>query len=123
MKHNAGASLLDLGDGVACLEFHTKMNVIGGDQLGLLRDSLEEVRKNFLGLVIGNQGPHFSAGANLFLVLMQIQNQDWEELDFMIRGFQKSTSTLRQFEKPSSTGRTCSRSLPSSRSKASGSAP
>ena len=100
VKHNAGASLLDLGDGVACLEFHTKMNVIGGDQLGLLRDSLEEVRKNFLGLVIGNQGPHFSAGANLFLLLMQIQNQDWEEIDGMIRAFQKSTSTLRQFEKP-----------------------
>jgi 3-hydroxyacyl-CoA dehydrogenase len=97
---NPGASLLDLGDGVACLEFHTKMNVIGGDQLGMLRDSLEEVRKNFAGLVIGNQGPHFSAGANLMLVTTQIQNQDWDELDLMIRNFQKATSTLRQFEKP-----------------------
>jgi 3-hydroxyacyl-CoA dehydrogenase len=100
VRSNPGASLVDLGDGVACLEFHTKMNVIGGDQLGLLKESLEEVRKNFLGLVIGNQGPHFSAGANLFLVLMQIQNQEWDELDLMIRNFQKATSTLRQFEKP-----------------------
>jgi 3-hydroxyacyl-CoA dehydrogenase len=100
VRHNSGASLVDLGDGVACLEFHTKMNVIGGDQMGMLKESLEEVRKNFLGLVIGNEGPHFSAGANLFLVLMQIQNQDWEELDLMIRGFQQATSTLRQFEKP-----------------------
>jgi 3-hydroxyacyl-CoA dehydrogenase len=100
VRHNAGASLVDLGDGVACLEFHTKMNVIGGDQLGMLRESLEEVRKNFAGLVIGNQGQHFSAGANLMLILTQIQNQDWEEMDLMIRTFQKATSTLRQFEKP-----------------------
>ena len=76
------------------------MNVIGGDQLGLLRESLEEVRRNFAGLVIGNQGLHFSAGANLTLILTQIQNQDWDEIDLMIRNFQKGTSTLRQFEKP-----------------------
>ncbi len=100
VRHNPGASLVDLGDGVACLEFHTKMNVIGGDQMGMLRESLEEVRKNFSGLVIGNQGQHFSAGANLMLILTQIQNQDWEEMDLMIRTFQKATSTLRQFEKP-----------------------
>jgi 3-hydroxyacyl-CoA dehydrogenase len=97
---NPGASLLDLGDGVACLEFHTKMNVIGGDQLGMLKQSLEEVSKNFVGLVIGNQGPHFSAGANLLLLTTQIQNQDWDEIDLSIRTFQKSTSSLRQFEKP-----------------------
>jgi 3-hydroxyacyl-CoA dehydrogenase len=100
VRHNPGASLVDLGDGVACLEFHTKMNVIGGDQLGMLKESLEEVRKNFAGLVIGNQGQHFSAGANLMLIITQIQNQDWEEIDLMIRTFQRATSTLRQFEKP-----------------------
>ena len=100
VRTNPGASLLDLGDGVACLEFHTKMNVIGSDQLGMLRDSLEEVRKNFVGLVIGNQGPHFSAGANLLMLMTQIQNDDWDEVDLSIRLFQKSTSTLRQFEKP-----------------------
>ncbi|MEK7707969.1 MAG: 3-hydroxyacyl-CoA dehydrogenase/enoyl-CoA hydratase family protein, partial [Verrucomicrobiota bacterium] len=100
VRSNPGASLVDLGDGVACLEIHTKMNVIGNDQLGMLRESLEEVRKNFTGLVIGNQGPHFSAGANLMLLTMQIQNQDWDEVDLMIRTFQKATSTLRQFEKP-----------------------
>jgi 3-hydroxyacyl-CoA dehydrogenase len=100
VRSNPGASLVDLGDGVACLEFHVKMNVIGGDQLALLRESLEEVRKNFAGLVIGNQGQHFSAGANLLLLTTQIQNQDWDEVDLMIRTFQKATSTLRQFEKP-----------------------
>src|SRR6266576_1808834 len=100
VRSNPGASLLDLGDGVACLEFHTKMNVIGGDQLGMLGESLEEVRKNFAGLVIGNQGPHFSAGANLLMLMTQIQNEDWDEVDLSIRLFQKATSSLRQFEKP-----------------------
>jgi 3-hydroxyacyl-CoA dehydrogenase len=100
VRGKPGASLVDLGDGVACLEFHTKMNVIGGDQLGLLKESLEEVSRNFAGLVIGNQGPHFSAGANLLLLTTQIQNQDWDEIDLAIRLFQKATSTLRQFEKP-----------------------
>jgi len=100
VRSNPGASLLDLGDGVACLEFHTKMNVIGGDQLGMLAQSLEEVRKNFVGLVIGNQGPHFSAGANILMLLTQIQNEDWDEVDQSIRLFQKATSSLRQFEKP-----------------------
>ena len=100
VRRNAGASLVDLGDGVACLEFHVKMNTIGGDQMGMLRESLEEVSKNFLGLVIGNQGPHFSAGANLFLLITQIQNGEWDEIDLMIRKFQKATSSLRQYEKP-----------------------
>ncbi len=100
VRSNPGASLVDLGDGVACLEFHSKMNTIGGDQLGMLRESLDEVRKNFAGLVIGNQGQHFSAGANLLLLITQIQNQDWDEIDLSIRSFQKATSTLRQFEKP-----------------------
>lgn len=97
---NPGASLVDLGDGVGCLEFHTKMNVIGGDQLGMLKQALAEVERNFAGLVIGNQGPHFSAGANLMLMLTQIQNQEWDEIDQSIRIFQQATSTLRQFEKP-----------------------
>ncbi len=100
VRSKPGASLVDLGDGVACLEFHTKMNIIGSDSLGMLKESLEEVRKNFAGLVIGNQGPHFSAGANLLLLTTQIQNQDWDEINLMIRVFQKATSTLRQFEKP-----------------------
>jgi 3-hydroxyacyl-CoA dehydrogenase len=91
---------VDLGDGVACLEFHSKMNTLAGDQLGMLKQSLEEVRKNFVGLVIGNQGQHFSAGANLLLFTTQIQNQDWDEIDLGVRTFQKATSTLRQFEKP-----------------------
>src|SRR5262245_6218414 len=71
IRSNAGASLRDLGDSVACLEFHSKMNAIGGDIVSMLSASLDEVNSNFRGLVIGNQGPHFSAGANLMLLMME----------------------------------------------------
>jgi 3-hydroxyacyl-CoA dehydrogenase len=94
------ASLVDLGDGVACLEFHTKMNVIGGETLALLREALEIVEKNFAGLVIGNQGPHFSAGANLREFAGHIEAGRWTDVERMLRQFQEATSTLRQFGKP-----------------------
>jgi 3-hydroxyacyl-CoA dehydrogenase len=100
VRANPGASLLDLGDGVACLEFHTKMNVIGAEQMAMWQDALEEVRKNFAGLVIGNQGEHFSAGANLKQIAAQIEAKQWNEIDRSIHLFQQATSTLRQFEKP-----------------------
>ncbi len=97
---NAEASLLDIGDGVACLEFHTKMNAIGPGILQMVNEALEEVRKNFVGLVIGNQGEHFSAGANIALLLMSIQNEEWEDIDWMVRSFQGATMALKYFEKP-----------------------
>lgn len=96
----AGASLLDLGDGVACLEFHGKMNVIGDEQLALLRDALDLVRRDFVGLVIGNQGPHFSAGANLRQFAERVSAGDWTAVERVLRQFQEATSTLRQFELP-----------------------
>ena len=88
IKKNSGASLIDLGDGVACLEFHSKMNAIGGDTLQMLKQSLAEVEKNFVGLVVGNQGANFCVGANLMLMLMEAQEENWEELDMMARVFQ-----------------------------------
>ncbi len=97
---NAEASLIDIGDGVACLEFHTKMNAIGPGILQMVHEALEEVRKNFVGLVIGNQGEHFSAGANIALLLMAIQNEEWEDIDWMVRSFQGATMALKYFEKP-----------------------
>lgn len=97
---NHGASLIDLGEGVACLEFHTKMNIIGNDQFTMVREALDIVREKFEGLVIGNQGEHFSAGANLNLVLGLIQNGDWSGLDQAVRTFQATTCSLRLFEKP-----------------------
>ena len=100
IKKNAGASLIDLGDGVACLEFHSKMNAIGGDTLQMLKQSLAEVEKNFLGLVVGNQGQNFCVGANLMLMLMEAQEENWDELDMMGRAFQASTMSLRYSPKP-----------------------
>jgi 3-hydroxyacyl-CoA dehydrogenase len=100
IRKNSGASLLDLGDGVACLEFHSKMNSIGGDTLEMLKIALTEVEKNFLGLVVGNQGTNFSVGANLMLMLMEAQDENWEELDMIGRFFQQSVMSLRYSPKP-----------------------
>ena len=75
VKKNAGASLIDIGDGVACLEFHSKMNAIGGDTLQMIKHSLAEVEKNFVGLVVANQGQNFSVGANLMLMLLEAQRR------------------------------------------------
>ena len=97
---NAGASLLNLGDGVACLEFHSKMNALGPEQLEIFEKAKEEVRKNFVGLVIGNQGPHFSAGVNLKLFVDHIQCKDWEGIDKLLARFQRATCGWAGFEKP-----------------------
>ena len=94
------ASLLDLGDGVACLEFHTKMNVIGEETLAVLRAALDIVERDFTGLVIGNQGSHFSAGANLREFAAHLEAGRWDALERMLRQFQEATSTLRQFSRP-----------------------
>jgi 3-hydroxyacyl-CoA dehydrogenase len=100
IKKNPGASLIDIGDGVACLEWHSKMNAIGGDNLQMLKFALTEVEKNFVGLVIGNQGTNFSVGANLMLMLMEAQEENWDELDMMGRAFQGSIMSLRYSPKP-----------------------
>ena len=100
IKKNAGASLIDIGDGVACLEFHSKMNAIGGDTLQMLKFALAEVEKNFVGLVVGNQGANFCVGANIMLMLMEAQDENWEDLDMMSRVFQNSTMSLRYSPKP-----------------------
>jgi 3-hydroxyacyl-CoA dehydrogenase len=100
IKKNSGASLIDIGDGVACLEWHSKMNAIGGDNLTMLKFALAEVEKNFAGLVVGNQGVNFCVGANLMLMLMEAQDENWEELDMMGRAFQSSIMSLRYSPKP-----------------------
>ena len=100
IKKNSGASLVDIGDGVACLEFHSKMNAIGGDTLQMLKFALSEVEKNFVGLVVGNQGTNFCVGANIMLMLMEAQEENLEELDMMARVFQNATMSLRYSPKP-----------------------
>ena len=100
IKKNSGASMIDLGDGVACVEFHSKMNSIGGDTLEMLRFAIAETEKNFVGLVVGNQGVNFSVGANLMLMLMEAQDENWEELEMIGRYFQSSVMSLRYSSKP-----------------------
>lgn len=100
IKKNSGASLIDIGEGVACLEFHSKMNAIGEDILQMIQFSLSEVTKNFNGLVIGNQAANFSAGANIMLLLMQAQDENWDEIDLAVRSFQKLTMGIKYSEKP-----------------------
>jgi 3-hydroxyacyl-CoA dehydrogenase len=95
IKKNAGASLVDLGDGVIAVEFHSKMNAIGGDTIQMLQAGVKEAAKSGQALVIGNDAPNFSAGANLMLVLLEAQEGNWDELDMMIRAFQQANMTLR----------------------------
>jgi 3-hydroxyacyl-CoA dehydrogenase len=100
VKKNAGASLVDLGDGVLCVEFHSKMNVVGGDTIQMLQAGLREASRNFAALVVGNDAPNFSAGANIMLVLLEAQEENWEEIDGMIRAFQQTTMALRYADVP-----------------------
>ena len=95
VKENAGASLVDLGDGVLAVEFHSKMNAIGGDTVEMLRLGVREAEEHFEALVVGNDAPAFSAGANLMLVLLESQEQNWDEIDLMVRGFQSAVMGLR----------------------------
>jgi 3-hydroxyacyl-CoA dehydrogenase len=100
VRKNAGASLVDLGDGVLCVEFHSKMNAIGGDTIEMLNAGVKEAARNFTALVVGNDAPNFSAGANLMLLLLEAQEGNWDEIDLMIRAFQKSTMALRLSDVP-----------------------
>jgi 3-hydroxyacyl-CoA dehydrogenase len=100
VKKNAGGSLVDLGDGVLAVEFHSKMNAIGGDTVAMLQAGVKEAAKNGQALVIGNDAPNFSAGANLMLVLLEAQEGNWDELDMMIRAFQQANMALRNSPVP-----------------------
>jgi 3-hydroxyacyl-CoA dehydrogenase len=95
VKKNAGASLVDLGDGVLCVEFHSKMNVVGGDTIQMLQTGVREAERNFAALVVGNEAQNFSAGANLMLLLLEAQEGNWEDIDAMVRAFQQANMSLR----------------------------
>jgi 3-hydroxyacyl-CoA dehydrogenase len=95
VKQNAGASLIDLGDGALCVEFHSKMNSIGEDQIGMLYAGIEETAKNFKAMVIANQGENFSVGANLMMVLLAAQEGEWDELNAAIHRFQQVNMALK----------------------------
>jgi 3-hydroxyacyl-CoA dehydrogenase len=102
VKKNAGASLVDLGDGVGCMEFHSKMNVIGADIVTLITETLKAGGSGdaFEAFVITNDAPNFCAGANLMMLLMAIQEEEWDEIDWMVRGFQQMTQLVKYSPKP-----------------------
>jgi 3-hydroxyacyl-CoA dehydrogenase len=100
IKKNSGASLIDLGDGVACLEFHSLNMAIGPDVVQMMHYAAQEVSKNYRGLVIGNQAPNFCVGANLMMILMEAQDENWEDIDLLVRQFQNATMALKYLDKP-----------------------
>jgi 3-hydroxyacyl-CoA dehydrogenase len=100
IKKNPGASLIDLGDGVVCLEFHSKMNSIGADTVQMMHAGLKALNEGFDAMVIGNQAPNFCVGANLMLMLMAIQEGEWDEVNQASRAFQNANMALKYAPKP-----------------------
>jgi 3-hydroxyacyl-CoA dehydrogenase len=100
VKKNSGASLIDLGDGVLSVEFHSKMNAIGGDTIQMLQAGVKEASANYRALVVANDAVNFSAGANLLLLLLEAQEGNWDEVDMMVRAFQASTMALKYADVP-----------------------
>ncbi len=100
IKKNTGASLIDIGDGVALLEFHSQSNAIGLDIIQMINFAVDEVEKNYKGLVIGNQGKNFCVGANLGMILMEAQDDNIYELDMVVRHFQNAMMKIKYSAKP-----------------------
>jgi 3-hydroxyacyl-CoA dehydrogenase len=100
ISENEGASLYDIGDGVACVEFHTKMNALDDDIFEMVREGLDCVESDFDGLVVGNEGENFSAGANLFMVVVAAQQGMWDTLDEAVMKLQDVNMRMRYFPKP-----------------------
>jgi 3-hydroxyacyl-CoA dehydrogenase len=100
VQRNAGASLIDLGDGVVCCEFHSKMNAIGGDLVAMLHAGLKRLESDFEAMVIANQATNFSVGANLMLLLVAAQEQEWDEVHLAVRQFQNVNLAIKYAPKP-----------------------
>ena len=100
VDRNAGASLIDLGDGVVCCEFHAKMNAIGADLIAMLHKGVKRLETDFDAMVVANQAVNFSVGANLMLVLVGAQEQEWDELHLAVRQFQNVNLALKYAPKP-----------------------
>jgi 3-hydroxyacyl-CoA dehydrogenase len=103
VKKNAGASLVDLGDGVGCIEFHSKMNSLGEDIIRLVTEALKPgsaLNAPFEAFVLHNDAPHFSVGANIMGLLLLIQDQEWDDVDLAIRAFQGMTQAIKFSPKP-----------------------
>jgi len=100
VRENAGATLYDLGDGVLCLEFHTKMNAIDADIVTMMNEGVSLAEKEFAGMVVANHAENFSVGANLMLVFLEAQNKNFGNIERMVREFQNACMRLRYSSKP-----------------------
>ncbi|HVM75408.1 MAG TPA: 3-hydroxyacyl-CoA dehydrogenase NAD-binding domain-containing protein [Candidatus Saccharimonadales bacterium] len=100
VERNTGASLIDLGDGVVCCEFHSKMNAIGADLIAMIHKGLKRLETDFDAMVIANQATNFSVGANLMLVLVGAQEQEWDELHMAVKQFQNVNLAIKYAPKP-----------------------
>jgi 3-hydroxyacyl-CoA dehydrogenase len=103
VKGNPGASLVDLGDGIAAIALHSKKDAVGEDITRLVTQTLNpgsDAVRDFQGFVITGDGANFSVGANLFQVLLYIQEGEWEDLDFAVRAFQRMTAAIRFCPRP-----------------------
>ena len=99
-EKNSAASVIDIGDGVFCLEFHSKMNTIGADTLAMIQKAVRRAEADGVGLVIANEGPAFSAGANLMLVAMAIAEGAWDELALTVKAFQRAMMAIKYSKIP-----------------------
>jgi 3-hydroxyacyl-CoA dehydrogenase len=100
VQKNAGASLIDLGDGVLCCEFHSKMNSIGGDLVAMIHAGIARLSSDFDAMVIGNQATNFSVGANLMLVLISAQEGEWDDIHMAVRQFQRVNMAIKYSPRP-----------------------
>jgi 3-hydroxyacyl-CoA dehydrogenase len=100
VSQNAGATIRDLGDGVACLEFHTKMNALDEDIMNMAVEAFDRLETDFDGLVIGNEAENFSAGANLFMMAVGAQQGMWDMLEAAVRKLQDLNMRMRYSPKP-----------------------
>jgi 3-hydroxyacyl-CoA dehydrogenase len=100
VRKNASATLVDIGDGVACLEFHSKMNAVDPGMIEMIHESCSTVEKDFVGMVVGNHGTNFSVGANIFQVLIGIQRGDWDIIEKGIVALQSANMRMKYLSKP-----------------------
>jgi 3-hydroxyacyl-CoA dehydrogenase len=103
VRHNPGASLVDIGDGVACLELHSKKNAVGEDIIRLMTETFSpqsDAVRNFEAFVIGGDAEHFSVGANLMQLLLSAQEGEWDEVDLAVRAFQRMTAAIKFCPRP-----------------------
>jgi len=102
VKKNAGASLIDLGDGVGGIEFHSKMNALGGDIVQMVTQSLKTggIGDQFEAFVISGDSANFSVGANLMMLMLAVQEEEWDEVDLAIKQFQGMTQAIKFCSRP-----------------------